>query len=159
MNNWFAAAAAGVLAIFGAHGDKGSTSVNFNQGSSTHKEQRVGTSTKPTLDVTCVANAVGARESSIDSAETTFTTAMNTAYTTRATALASAYAQSGNDAIRAAVKSAWKQFTTSARGSRSAWQKAKENAWQTFRTAIKSCGPSATSVADTENAGSEMNGQ
>jgi hypothetical protein len=163
MNNVFAAAAAGVLALFGFAGDRVTTSTaNFNQGSSTHKEQRdtrVGSTTRPTFNISCVSTAVAARESSLDAAVSTYTTGINSAYTARATALASAYAQTGNVAIRAAVKAAWQQFASATQGSKRAWQKSRENAWATFRTAVKACGPNATAVADTSNASAEVSGQ
>jgi hypothetical protein len=160
MNNWFAAAAAGVLAVFGFAGDRAPTTTHsFNGGTSTHKVERVASSTKPTLDISCVAAAVAAREASLDNAASGYTSGINAAYTARASALASAYALSGNDVIKTAVKAAWKQFTTATQGTKRAWQKSRENAWQTFRTAIKSCGPTASSLADTANAGSELSGQ
>jgi len=162
MNNWIAAAAAGALAIFGLGGQAPTTTHDFNGGTTTRKEARdtrTASSTKPVISITCVATAVAAREASIDSAASAYTAGVNAAYTARASALANAYTLTGNDSIRTAVKAAWKQFTSAVQGARRAWQKSRENAWQTFRTAVKACGPSATSVADTENAGSEVSGQ
>jgi hypothetical protein len=166
MNNWFAAAAAGVLSVFGALGGhdaiNASTSHDFGNGTTTHKEQRdtrFGSTTPPTINISCISAAVATREASIDAAVATYTAGINTAYTTRASALASAYGLTGNDAIRAAVKAAWSSFSSAVKGTRSAWQKSRASAWQTFRTAIKACGPSATAVADTANTGSEVSGQ
>lgn len=163
MNNWFAAAAAGVLALFGVGGQHAPTTThNFNDGTTTHKErrdERISSSTKPALNIMCVSAAVSARETSLNAGVATYTNAIKTAYTTRAAALATAYGLSGNDTIRAAVKTAWKQYTSSTQGAKRAWQKSRESTWQTFRTAIKSCGTGAAAIADIENSGWELNGQ
>ena len=163
MQNWFAVAAAGVLSVFGFAGQHIPTStVDFHTGTTTHHEEhdtRLASSTKAVANLPCVTSAISAREASLDSGVSTYTAAINDAYSVRASALASAYAQSGTDAIRAAVQNAWKQFTTSSQGARRAWQKSRESAWSTFRNAIKTCGPSASSISDSSNAGSEMSGQ
>jgi hypothetical protein len=165
MNNWFAAAAAGVVSLFGGFaGSHASTShtFNVNDSSSTRKEMHdvhVASSTKTAINISCVASAVSAREDSLNTALTTYTSAIESAYSARSSALVLAYAQSDSNAIRSSVKTAWQQFTSSSQGAKHAWQKSRENAWSTFRNAIKSCGPAASSVADTSNAGSEMSGQ
>jgi hypothetical protein len=161
MNNWFAAAAAGVLALFGVGGQPATTTTpNFNDGTTTHKAQRdarVSSTTKTSVNIMCVSAAVSTRETSLSAGAATYTSAINTAYATRAAALATAYGLSGNDNIRSAVKSSWKQFTTTTQGAKRAWQKSRESTWQTFRTAIKSCGTGAATVSDIENYGSEFN--
>ena len=162
MQNWFAAAAAGVLALFGGVGGQhvNTTTPNFN-GDGAHrptKDMRVASSSPKNVDMTCVAAAVAAREASLSAGISTYTTAVNTAYTTRASALATAYGQTGNDAIKAAVKTASQQFSTSVKGAKTAWQKAAQTTWNTFRTAIKSCGSNASSIVDTSNASADVNG-
>jgi len=166
MNNWFAAAAAGVLSIFGAMGGhdgrSASTSHDFGNGTTTHREERdtrAASSTGSAANISCVAAAVAAREASMGTAVSTYTAGINAAYSTRASALASAYALTDATSIRAAVKTAWSSFSSSVKGAKTAWQKSKENAWNSFRTAIKACGPTAVSVADTSGAGMEVNGQ
>ena len=117
MENWFAAAAAGVLAVFGGFGARDASSSMPRKpdlGSTTvkqMKDQRPASTTKPSLDVACVSGAVAAHEASLAAGESTFTLGIHSAYSTRAAALASAYSQSGNDAIKTAVKAAWKDKT------------------------------------------------
>jgi hypothetical protein len=156
-STWFVGAAAGMLALAGfPWGPHGSTTFPIGEhGTTTHREEnhdnyRHATSTT-NIDITCVTNAVAARESSLGTALTTYAGGITGAYSKRASDLAAAYALTGNDQIRAAVKVAWKTFTTAVKGARSAWQKSKASAWTTFRTAIKGCGPGASSVADTSN--------
>jgi hypothetical protein len=112
-----------------------------------------------TSTIICVGSAVATRETSIDSAEATFTTALNSAYTARASALASAYAQTtGSDVVRAAVKVAWKAFSSSTQSARASWSSARQAAWQTFATAAKACGASPT-VLDTNDSSLETSGE
>jgi len=152
MGNWFAAAAAGVLALFGA-----STTGDHRFPKPPRDEFRPHASSTVTVDMACVSQAVAARESALDSALATHTQDINAAYTTRATALASAYAQTGNDSIKKAVRTAWQQFGAAMKLTKRNWQKAKEGAWKSFRDAAKACGGNASAVSDGGNVGQEMN--
>ena len=159
MGNWFAAAAAGVLALFGASSTGDHHFPPPHDGTSTGEHQRFDrhASSTPQIDFTCVSAAVATREAALDTAVSTHTTDINAAYTTRASALASAYSQTGNDAIKKAVRTAWAQFGAALKLSKKNWQKAKDAAWQSFRTAAKACGGNASALSDGGNAGQEFN--
>ena len=153
---WFAAAAVGVVAFLGASTTNDHRPPRDLRGeSSTTREAKLGAN----FNIACVAAAVAARESALGAAVSTHSASVSAAYAARASALLSAYSQTGNDTIRKAVKNAWKQFAGATRAAKKGWQFSREAAWQSFRTAIKSCGNGASSVADHGNAGSEMSGQ
>ena len=171
---WVASAAVGVMSLFGASstGDHRPPRLNDRtQGSSTevrqgegeHFGKRMGdksaSSTGQAIDVTCVGAAVATREAAIGAAMTTFTSESNTAYTTRASALATAYTQTGNDTVKTAVKSAWKQFSAAVKVAKKGWQSSRDTAWKQFKTSVKACGGGSSSVSDSGNASLESSGQ
>lgn len=121
-------------------------------------EFHASTTAKTAIDISCVAAAVAAREATLDSAVSTQSVAVNSAYTDRASALASAYAQSGNDTIRKAVKTAWTNFAAAIRVAHKNWNSSQQSAWQTFRVALKACGTNATAVSDSGNASLDASG-
>jgi hypothetical protein len=178
MNNWLAAAAAGALAFvggFGGHGDKSSTTRPFDmgmqqkemrdgRGSSTKPfekgdRERTASSTKAQLDMSCVSAAVATREAALGTAMTTYSASVNAAYATRASALAAAYASTDTTTVKNSVKTAWANFKGAMTAAKKGWQSSKEGAWNAFKTAIKSCGSAAASVADISNQGTEASGQ
>lgn len=108
--------------------------------------------------IPCVVSAVAARESSLDSAQTTFTGAINAAYAARAGALAQAYTATSAADIRTATKAAWSAFTSSTKSAGKTWRGAQQSVWKQFNTAIKACGSGSTSVTDQSNAGLEVSG-
>ncbi len=117
-----------------------------------------GRTASSTVPIACVSAAVDARERAIVSAETTFTSALNTAYSTRASALHSAYAESRTEAIRSAVNTAWKAFTTATRDAQKKWKEGQNAAWKQFNTALRTC-KAPNSVSDSKKASSEVRGE
>ncbi len=165
---WLASVAVGAMTLFGSSttGDHRPPRVDDRQqGSSTeirdrdHFSGRSASSTGLTIDIPCVAAGVAAREASLGSAMTAFTTDSNTAYTKRASDLASAYTQSGQSAVRSAVRSAWQHFSAARTVAKKAWQSSRDSAWSQFKTAVRSCGSAAASLSDSGNASSESSGQ
>ena len=166
---WLASAAVGAMTLFGASStgdhkpprmegrEKATSTMMERQGE--REMNRMGSSTTKTIDVACVAAAVSAREVTLQAGITTLTGDTNTAYITRATALASAYTQTGNDAIKAAVKTTWQQFGAALKIAKKNWQKSRDDAWKTFKTAVKSCGGSAFQISDSNNSSLEASGQ
>ena len=125
-------------------------------------EGRMGdraSSTLSTANISCISAAVATRETSLVTAITTLNSDMSSAYSARASALASAYTQSGNDVIKAAVKSAWQQFEGAAKASRKSWQLSRTTTWTSFKAALKACGGNSSSLSDAGSAGSEISGQ
>jgi len=144
MMHSLAGVAAGIMAFFGAS----TTALG-------HLPDQRGHATSTVPAISCVAPAVAAREQALGAGMTTYTQNLNAAYAARATALASAYSQNTSDAARKAVKSAWATFGAALRIAHKDWVKAQKDAWGQFRTAVKACGPSASAVADSSNAGME----
>ncbi len=107
--------------------------------------------------IACVRTAVTNRESSLDSAIGIYTQSVNTAYSTRASALASAYTLTDRTSIRNAVRAAWSAFNSSMKSARKAWQSARESAWNTFRTASRTC-KVPSDISDQSNMGSDVSG-
>ena len=116
-------------------------------------------STTMVANISCISAAVATRETSLVTAITTLNSEMSTAYSARASALASAYTQTGNDVIKAAVKSAWQQFDGAAKASRKSWQLSRTTTWTSFKAALKACGGNSTSLSDAGSAGSEISAQ
>lgn len=109
-------------------------------------------------DIACVAAAVAAREAALTAGIKTHGDAVVAAYSARATGLANAYTATSSPAIRQGVKKAWEAFDSSVREARKNWQTARKNAWQQFRTTIKSCKASAELI-DSANESSEPKGE
>jgi hypothetical protein len=59
--------------------------------------------------------------------------------------------------VRAAVKVAWKAFSSSAQSARKSWNSARQAAWQTFATAAKAC-KAPPSVLDTNDSQLDSSG-
>jgi hypothetical protein len=152
MNNIFLAAAAGISALLGVGGNH--TVPPPDQ----HTAQVHATTTgKGHIDLSCVAAAVAAREASLQGAITANTGTVTSAYSARASALASAYAQSDNDSIRKAVKTAWGDFRAALQLAHQNWKTAQQGAWSQFKIALKACGTGAASVSDSANASADAN--
>ncbi|OGG49687.1 hypothetical protein A2763_03335 [Candidatus Kaiserbacteria bacterium RIFCSPHIGHO2_01_FULL_54_36] len=153
MESIFVAAAASIAAIFGGlgGGDHKAPLQDRNQ------IKIHASSTASGVNIACVAAAVAAREASLQAGISTNMQDVTAAYTTRASALASAYTQTGNDAIRKAVKSAWNSFNGAMRLAHKSWQKTQQSAWSGFKTALKACGSNASSIADSANASVDAN--
>lgn len=147
MDKLFLTAAAGIGAFFGLHGNASTTPPDRH-----NTEVHATTSAKTSLNIACVAAAVAAREASLQIAITANAGAISSAYGTRASALASAYAQTDQSAIKAAVRSAWTTFGAALRVAHKGWITSQQAAWSSFKTALKACGPGATSVADSTSA-------
>ncbi len=148
------ASAAGILALI-----TGATSTGEHRPLPFMRNEvaKHATSSAGTFDMTCVKNAVAAREATLGTAVAANTQAMTTAYSTRASALASAYSQTGKDTIKTAVKSAWANFKAAMRVTHKDWKTAQQAAWTQFKTAVKACGPGATAVVDSANASADAN--
>ncbi len=89
--------------------------------------------------VTCVQNAVDARDTSIMGAIDTYATAVKAALSTRKDALKAAWAIPTAKEMKAALKTAWSAYTTAAKAARTALSTSRKAAWSTFATARKAC--------------------
>ena len=87
----------------------------------------------------CVAPAIAIRESAIQSAFSTFSTAMSGALTARASDLAAAWQATDKTSRNKAIKAAWSKFRTSSRTARQAHNTAVKSAWSAFERARKAC--------------------
>jgi len=152
MQQWLASAVVGFMTLFG--GVNASTTHDNHPNIQVHN----GSSTL-SVKVSCVAAAVAVRESALDGAVTTHETAVSAAYSDRALALATAYALPSNDAVRGAVKIAWRNFGAALRVAAKNWKGAELQAWSQFRTTVNGCGPAAASISDSNNSESELTGQ
>lgn len=164
MENFFAAATAGIAAIFGGFGGGGNNKLpppNRNEIRNEIKLQASTTARGPavarrgSIDIACVAAAVAAREAALGTAASGNAEALTSAYSARASALASAYSQTDNEAIKKSVKSSWANFGAALRLAQRGWKNAQKTAWTQFKTALKACGPAASSIADTSNASAD----
>ena len=139
--------AAGIGAFFGLGGDHKAPPPD-RHGAEVHATTTAGTS----VNIACIAAAVAAREAILQTAIGTNGTDISAAYSARASALASAYVQTDTSAIRKAVKTAWTTFSAALRVAHKNWKTAQQGAWSQFKTALKACGGSATTVSDSANA-------
>jgi len=94
-----------------------------------------------TVNIACVAAAVDTRETAIIAAYQTRSTAITTALQTRQTALKAAWALTTAKDRNAAIRAAWTAFRTSFRTANATFRTDRNNAWKTFNTARKACGP------------------
>ncbi len=109
----------------------------------------------PVATVQCIQSAVTVRENIIGLALTDYTRAVSNAYKFRSTDLQNAYSQTGDKAIKAAVKTSWDNYTTFMKGVKNIWSMAKSDAWAKYRASVKACkAPSA--MTDTSKSGSEL---
>ena len=156
MENFLAAATAGIAAMFGGFGG-GDNRMPPPERNAVRNEIKLQASTtaRGSFDVACIAAAVAAREAALGIAAGANAEALTSAYSARASALASAYSQTGNEAIKKSVKSSWANFGAALRLAQRGWKNAQKTAWTQFKTVIKACGPAAVSIADTANAGAD----
>ena len=156
MENFLAAAAAGIAAVFGGFGggDNRMPPPERNEVRNEIKLQ-ASTTTRGSIDIACVAAAVAAREAALATAVSANAQALTSAYSARASALATAYTQTEKEAIKKSVKSSWANFGAALRLAQRGWKNAQKTAWTQFKAAIKACGPAASSVADTSNASAD----
>lgn len=98
----------------------------------------------PKVDIACVSSAVEKRETAIGAAYDGMASAVKSALQTRKTDLLAVWKIENRDERRAALTSAWAKFTKNVRLAHSAWRKAREAAWQQFRTDRKQCGHGPT---------------
>lgn len=156
MENFLAAAAAGIAAMFGGFGGGDNRMPPPDRNAIRNEiKMQASTTTRGSIDIACIAAAVAAREAALGTAASANAQALTSAYSARASALASAYSQTGNDAIKKSVKSSWANFGAALRLAQKSWKGAQKMAWTQFKTAIKACGPAASSVADTSNASAD----
>lgn len=111
-----------------------------------------------TAKIQCVGKAVAAREASLSTGMTAYTSALNGAYATRGTELAAAYGKTTNAEVKAGVKVAWTNFKTSVQTARKGWRSAQKSAWEQFRAAAKTC-KAPGDISDSSNASSEVSGE
>jgi hypothetical protein len=96
--------------------------------------------------LTCAQTAVDARETSIGTAWSTYSTAMTTALSTRKTALHTAWGIADRVQRITARKASWDAFKTATSSAHSALKTAKNTAWSTWRASMAAC-----NVAPVEN--------
>lgn len=89
--------------------------------------------------ITCIKDAVAARETSLGAGWTTFSTDVSKAYTARAAALATAYSNDTHQEIKTAVKTAWTTFKNSVKSARAEWKQERKEAWAEFKADKKEC--------------------
>lgn len=147
IKEWLAAAV-GALTLFGAStatpdhrqlgGPKGAT-----------------TTAGRALDAQCVRTAVAAREAAIGAATVTLGSDLSSAFTARAAALDTAYSHGSQPAIKQSVKSAWTTFAAAQKVAKRNWKNARDQAWLTFKNAMKSCGAATASLSDQDHSSVE----
>lgn len=126
--------------------------------------ERDAPSTGPTADasvatkIVCVGAAVAVREASLARAVAVHADAVKAAYATRVNELAGAYSNTTVKTLRAGVKVAWADFNKSIKSATNAWKTSKNEAWKTFKTAVKAC-QTSSDVSDYSNIGSEISGK
>src|SRR3989344_1305136 len=147
MENFLAAATAGIAAMFGGFcgGDNRMPPPERNAVRNEIKMQ-ASTTARGSFDVACIAAAVAAREAGLGIAAGANAEALTSAYSARASALASAYSQTGNEAIKKSVKSSWANFGAALRLAQRGWKNVQNTAWTQFKTARKARGPAAVSI-------------
>ncbi len=94
---------------------------------------------RKTLDITCMAAAVGKREAAVSTAFGAKSSAVSAAFSKRASDLAAAWAITTAKDRNAAIKAAWKAFNGSATTAHKAYRTANIAAWKAFRTDAKAC--------------------
>ena len=102
----------------------------------------------------CVQTAVDAREASIGTAFSTFSTTESAALAARATALHTAWSITDTKARKAARATAWSTFSTANKNAYTALRMARKTAWSTFATASKACHVPVVESSSAEGVGS-----
>ncbi len=110
-------------------------------------------STPSSVDLACAQTAVDAREVSIATAWTNYSTAMSTALSTRRAALHTAWGTADRVQRISLRHGSWLAFKTASTTAHVALKTAKNTAWSTWRTAMNAC-----HVAPVENPQGDGNG-
>lgn len=110
------------------------------------------TPTLPT-NIACVKTAVDAREASIGTAWTTYSTAMTTALSARRTALATAWGTADAKTRRSLRADAWKAYRESSRSAHTTLKTARKTAWDAYKTASRACGVQAVEAQGADTTG------
>lgn len=87
----------------------------------------------------CVRTALVKRESAILAASTVHAAATNSGLTTRASSLYKAWTLANNKERKAAINSAWDSWENLVKSASDIHKKARDAAWNTFRTEVKAC--------------------
>ena len=106
---------------------------------SIHRENK---DTKKVIDVACMSTAIGKRDAAIIAARDAQHNAIVAAITARTLALKAAWALTDVKARRIALKNAWQDYNTAARGANKAYNTARKMAWKAFQLDAKACGGS-----------------
>lgn len=97
-------------------------------------------STQPTLNVTCIQNAVEKRGSAIITTHNTFNTSITNALTVRKDTLKTAWAKPTRQERTSARKAAYDAFKVSQKSAHEALRTVRKSSWSTFDTDMKACG-------------------
>lgn len=89
--------------------------------------------------VSCMQNAVDARDTTIATAYSAFATTVKNALDARTTAIKAAWGMGGMSQIKPALATAWQDYRRAVVSGRIDLRKAKLSAWNTFKTARKGC--------------------
>ena len=91
------------------------------------------------LDLTCVKNALIARETTIVAAYGKLSTAISQALAKRQTDLTAAWSKTNAEERRAAIKQAWNDFSKTKKAANKDYKKTVRDAWKKFRQDAKNC--------------------
>ncbi len=91
------------------------------------------------MDMVCIQAAVDKRETDLAAGVESFVNGLRQAFAARKDALKAAWANSDKKERDSALKAAWSAFGQSSKKARSDWKAARQNAWKTFRTEMKTC--------------------
>lgn len=106
--------------------------VRQNMASST-----VASSTKPSVDISCMSTAVKTRETAIATAWTSFTSDVTTALTKRKDALIAAWDIEGAADRSKAIRAAWATWKTEKKTAHTDLRSDRKAAWDTFKKTAK----------------------
>lgn len=95
------------------------------------------------INLACMQAAVDKRDTALSAAVDAFASAIKSALDARKGALKAAWALTDKKARRAAIRAAWKAWTTSSQGARRDLNNARKAAWTQFYADRKSCGRGA----------------
>lgn len=116
------------------------TSFTFAESRGLGLGRESASSTQPTLNVTCIQNAVEKRDSAIIAAHNTFNTSITNALTVRKDALKAAWAKPTRQERTSARKAAYDTFKVSQKSAHEALRTVRKSSWSTFDTDMKVCG-------------------
>ena len=89
--------------------------------------------------ISCVQNAIEARDTAISGAVDAYAISVKMALGTRKDGLKAGWAKGKPADIRAALKVAWSTYTKTLRDAKKTLKDAKTKAWNTFKTQRKAC--------------------